>query len=96
MPVNSQTNATSTLEIKFTGLRNSNGLITIGINSSPEGWPRQPHMEPNWEKTNIENGVFTAKVENLAYGTYAVSVLLQVFCNRNQFKSPKGKFGSLW
>ena len=71
----SQSTLTSTLEIKFTGVRNSKGLIAIGINTSPEGWPRQPQMDSNWKKVNIVNGVFTTKVENLAYGTYAISVL---------------------
>ena len=74
-PSISQSTLTSTLEIKFTGVRNSKGLIAIGISSSPEGWPRQPQMDPNWKKTDIVNGVFTARVENLAYGTYAISVL---------------------
>ncbi len=74
-PSLSQSNPTATLEIKFTGVRNNKGLIAIGINSSPEGWPRKPHLDPNWKKTNIVDGVFTAKVENLTYGTYAVSVL---------------------
>ncbi len=71
----SQSTSTSTLEIKFTGVRNSKGLIAIGISSSPEGWPRQPQMDSNWKKANVVNGVFTTKVENLAYGTYAISVL---------------------
>ncbi len=74
-PINSQSNATSTLEIKFTGIRNNKGLIAIGINRSQEGWPRQSHMDPNWKKNNIVEGVFTARIENISYGTYAVSVL---------------------
>ncbi len=75
LPINAQSKATSILEIKFTGIQNNKGLIAIGINHSPEGWPRQPHMDPNWNKTNIVEGIFIAQVENLAYGTYAVSVL---------------------
>ncbi len=74
-PIFAQSSHTSTLEIKFTGLRNDKGLIAIGINSSPDGWPRKPQMDPNWKKRNIVEGVFTARVENLPYGTYAVSVL---------------------
>ncbi len=74
-PVNSQSNTVCTLEIKFTGIRTNKGLIAIGINRSPEGWPRQPHMDPNWKKTNVVDGVFIARVEDLPYGTYAVSVL---------------------
>ena len=75
LPPFSQSTATATLEIKFTGIRNNKGLIAIGINKSPEGWPRKPHVEKNWKKAGLEDGVFTAKLENLAYGTYAISVL---------------------
>lgn len=70
-----QSRATSTLEIAFTGIRNEKGLIAIGINSSPDGWPRKPQMELNWKKARISEGVFTVKIESLAYGTYAISVL---------------------
>ena len=71
----SQSRSRGSLQIEFTGIGNSNGMITIGINTSPEGWPRKPHMDPNWKKTNIVDGVFIATVENLPYGTYAISVL---------------------
>lgn len=64
-----------TLEITFTGIRNSQGIIAIGINDSPEGWPRKPDMDPNWKKSNMKSGTLTVNVENLEYGTYAVSVL---------------------
>jgi len=74
-PSISQSDATVKLEIKFTGIRNNKGLIAIGINSSPEGWPREPQKKANWKKTNIIDGVFTARIENLTYGTYAISVL---------------------
>lgn len=75
LPSFSQLTPTATLEIKFTGVRNQKGLIAIGINTSPEGWPRKPQLDPNWEKSNVVDGGFTARIENLTYGTYAVSVL---------------------
>jgi uncharacterized protein (DUF2141 family) len=75
IPLFSQSSSKATLEIKFTGIRNSKGQIAIGINRSPEGWPRQPHMDPNWKKSNIADGVFTVEIPNLSYGTYAISVL---------------------
>ena len=71
----SQTNNKATLEITYTGIRNSKGLIAIGINKSPEGWPRQPDIDPKWKKENINGGTMTVTIENLEYGTYAVSVL---------------------
>ncbi|MCP4312947.1 MAG: DUF2141 domain-containing protein [Bacteroidetes bacterium] len=71
----SQSDSKATLEITFTGIRNSKGMIAVGINNSPEGWPRKPDMDPNWKKTGIKNGTMTVKVEGLEYGTYAVSML---------------------
>ena len=65
----------ATLEIRFTGIRNNKGLIAIGINRSEDGWPREPHLEYNWVKGALSDGVFVAKVTGLPYGTYAVSVL---------------------
>ncbi len=32
-------------------------------------------MKDLWEKQNVEAGVFTAKIVDLEYGTYAISVL---------------------
>jgi len=71
----SQSSPRATLEITFTGIRSNKGLIAIGINNSPEGWPRKPDMDPNWKKTGLENGTMKVKVEGLRYGTYAVSML---------------------
>lgn len=73
--INAQSSQTATLEIKFAGLRSSKGSIAIGINNSPEGWPREPQMNGNWKKEKLKDGVFTAKLENLPFGTYAISVL---------------------
>ncbi len=73
--VQAQSTPKATLEITFTGIRNDIGLIAIGINSSPDGWPRNPQMELNWKKTSVVDGVFTAKIESMNYGTYAISVL---------------------
>ena len=65
----------ATLEITFTEIRSSNGIIAIGINDSPEGWPRKPDMDPNWKKSGMISGKLTVKLEGLEYGTYAVSVM---------------------
>jgi uncharacterized protein (DUF2141 family) len=74
-PSVSQSDPSGTLEITFTGVRNNKGLIAIGINSSPEGWPRVPQKKAHWYKTGIAGEVFTARIENLSFGTYAISVL---------------------
>ena len=65
----------STLEIRFEGIRTSKGMIAIGINTSEEGWPRKPQMELQWVKGELKDGVFVARIPDLPYGTYAVSVL---------------------
>jgi uncharacterized protein (DUF2141 family) len=49
--------------------------MAIGINESPEGWPRQPDREYNWKKTHIKSGSMTVELRHLPFGTYAISVL---------------------
>ena len=70
-----QSTSGATLEITFSGIRSDRGQIAAGINKSPEGWPRKPDMDPNWKKSNIRDGKMTVQLKELAYGTYAVSVL---------------------
>lgn len=71
----SQSPLTGTLEIRFTGIRSDEGRIAIGINRSPEGWPREPHMDYHWEKDKMDEGVIVAEIVDLPYGVYAISVL---------------------
>jgi len=71
----SQSTSRGTLEIRFIDIRNSKGIIAIGINTMPEGWPRQPQIEFNWKKKDLINGVFTVKIPDLPYGTLAISAL---------------------
>jgi uncharacterized protein (DUF2141 family) len=68
------------LEIRFTGIKSDRGLISIGVNTSPEGWPREPQMDFHWDKTDLKEGTLIAEIE-LPYGVYAISVLDDV--NRN-------------
>jgi len=79
--IHSQSPLTGTLEIRFTGIKSDRGLIAIGVNRSPEGWPREPHMDFHWEKDDLNDGILVAEIENLPYGIYAISVLDDV--NRN-------------
>ncbi len=46
-----QSSSKGTLEIKFTDLRSDLGVVAIGINTSPEGWPREPQIELQLEKS---------------------------------------------
>ncbi len=70
-----QSSSKGTLEIKFTDLRSGQGVVAIGINTSPEGWPREPQIELNWKKVNVVDGTFTVKVPEMAFGTLAISAL---------------------
>lgn len=70
-----QSPSTGKLIIKFNGVRNDKGLMAIGVNKNQEGWPKKPHLEYNWKKSPVKNGVFVAELSNLPFGTYAISVL---------------------
>ena len=71
----SQVNAVATLQITFTGLRNTKGIVAIGLHNSPKGWHKHPEMEPNWTKEDMKDGSLTVRLENLEYGTYAFSMM---------------------
>jgi len=71
----SQSTSSGTLEIRFIDIRNNNGKIAIGINTKPEGWPRQPQLGFDWKKENLVNGVLTVKIPGLPYGSIAISAL---------------------
>lgn len=75
LPLLSQTSNTGTLEISFSDVRNDRGEICIGINTSPDGWPRKAQLERKWEKKELNKGVLVVEVPDLPYGTYAISVL---------------------
>ena len=65
----------ATLEITFTGLRSNKGLIALGVHTTPNGWHKKPEMIPNWKKENLINGAMTVRIDNLKYGTYAITML---------------------
>lgn len=70
-----QADSLATLEITFVGIRSNKGLMVVGMNDSPKGWPRNPMMDFFYEKTGLKNGSLTVQIDSLKYGTYAVSVL---------------------
>ncbi len=75
IPLHAQSPPTGTLEIEFTGIHTREGQIAAGLNSSPEGWPDKPDVEYLWPKEEMEAGTLVTRIEGLAYGTYAISVL---------------------
>ncbi len=70
-----QKSSTGTLQIKFTGIRSNKGLITVGLKSSPDGWPRKSENEYKWDKEKLRDGILVVEICGLSYGTYAVSAL---------------------
>jgi len=71
----SQTKSKGTLEIHFTHLRTDKGSIAIGINTMAKGWPRKAQFEFQFDKKNMKDGVFVARVPDLPFGIMAISVL---------------------
>ena len=70
-----QTSTENILEIKVTGIQTSKGMIAVGINDSPEGWPRKPQYEYEWNKEGLQDSILVIKVSGLKYGTYAISAI---------------------
>lgn len=70
-----QSQPTGTLKIEFTGIHTREGQIAAGLNSSPEGWPNEPEVEYLWTKEEMVSGTLVVRIEDLPYGTYAISVL---------------------
>ena len=75
IPLFSQTHDKGTLILKFTGVRNDNGAIAIGINKSAKGWPRKADIELGWPKKDLKDSVLIVRIPDFPYGTYAISVL---------------------
>jgi uncharacterized protein (DUF2141 family) len=71
----SQAKSTATLEIKFTGIRSDKGVITAGLKSSPDGWPRKSDKEFKWDKQELKDGILVVEINGLSHGTYAISAL---------------------
>jgi len=70
-----QTSSETILEIKVTGIQTSRGMIAVGINDSPEGWPRKPQYEYEWNKEGLQDSILVVKVNGLKYGCYAISAI---------------------
>jgi len=74
--LSAQSKSTGTLEIEFLNMRNGDGLIALGINMSPDGWPRKADVELQFSKSESRtDSTYTVVIEEFAYGTYAISVL---------------------
>lgn len=75
IPLFSQSDLKGTIEITFTGIRNLEGWMGIGVNYNPDGFPHRADLELQYEKDDMKDGVLTIQVKDMAYGTYAISAL---------------------
>jgi uncharacterized protein (DUF2141 family) len=63
------------LEIRITGMRNTNGKISVNLFNKEDGFPDDPETCYAWKTVNVEPDTVVIIFENLPYGDYAVSVL---------------------
>ncbi len=91
-----QSDSIGTLEIEFTGIRSNEGLMAINVNTLNEKFPREPGIEIQFSKDQVEDGVLTVEIDSLAYGIYAISVLDDLNGNNKMdmfLKFPKEGYG---
>jgi len=74
-PLLAQSTETGTLEIRFTDIRTEEGAMAVGINTSPEGWPKKAQIQLQLPKENMKDSVFIVRIPDLPFGTLAISVL---------------------
>ena len=70
-----QTDSTGTVEIEVRKIRTSEGQIAIGMNTSSKGWPRKAESIYQWDKDDLKDSVLIVQINDLAYGTYAISMM---------------------
>ncbi len=70
-----QTDSTGTVEIEVQRIRSSEGQIAIGMNTSSKGWPRKAEFIYQWAKDGLKDSVLIVQINDLAYGTYAISMM---------------------
>jgi uncharacterized protein (DUF2141 family) len=66
---------TSKLEIRITGMRSTNGKISVNLFNKEDGFPDDPETSYAWKTVNIDPDTVVIVFEDLPYGEYAVSVL---------------------
>jgi uncharacterized protein (DUF2141 family) len=66
---------TGKLEIRLTGMRNTDGKISVNLFNKEDGFPDDPETSYAWKTVNVDPDTVVIVFENLPYGEYAVSVL---------------------
>ena len=75
IPLLAQSDSIGTLKIEFTGIRTNKGQIAININTPAENFPKEPGLEMQFKKDQMQDGALTVEIDSLTYGLYAISVL---------------------
>ena len=91
-----QTGPTGNIEIRLTGLRSTQGKVSVNLFNSKEGFPDDPMKSFGWKTVKIVPDTVVIVFEDLPYGNYAVSVLHDENSNgkmdKNFFGIPKEGF----
>ena len=84
--------------IHIENIKNTNGRIAIALYNSEEGFPDKPEMAYALANTSINGTSRAVVIENIPYGTYALSILHDENANDKMDKTwigkPKEGFGT--
>lgn len=69
------TNDSSVINIKVTGLKDTNGVLRGLLFSDSEGFPEKQHLALMSSSLNITNKEMSVEFKGILYGDYAVSIL---------------------
>ncbi len=75
LAVQAQEGPCGSLTITFTDIRSDIGEILTGVYSAEDQWIYEAKYSYTWTKENLEGGKLKVEIQNLPYGTYAISVL---------------------
>lgn len=70
-----QKSSSGDIEIRITGLRNTQGKISVNLFNSEDGFPEDPVKSFGWKTVKIVPDTVVIVFEDLPYGNYAASVL---------------------
>jgi uncharacterized protein (DUF2141 family) len=59
------------LEIHITGMRSTDGKISVNLFNKEDGFPDDPETSYAWKTVNVERDIVMIVFEDLPYGEYA-------------------------
>ena len=92
----SQDQQSGNIEIRITGLRNTQGKISVNLFNKEDGFPEDPMKSFGWKTVKIIPDTIVIVFEELPYGNYAVSIFHDENSNgkmdRNFLRIPREGF----